>query len=171
MAWKAPNGEPRGINWEFAQLSGGLVRPDYLVRRHLHERLCGGTLGLRADRPGDHPTLLIAVGTLAGMTASLVAGALVDRLNRKLLIALGDTVAAAVTLIILVLLVRDGLAIWHLYLAQMVRAIFGDVQDLAFSASTALMVPERYYGRVGSLGSRFCCKLMGWPGKVRDDLS
>jgi DHA3 family macrolide efflux protein-like MFS transporter len=98
-------------------------------------------------------TLLIVAGTLAGMAVSLVGGALVDRLNRKLLIVLGDTVAAVVTLAILVLLVRDGLAIWHLYLAQMVRTIFGDIQDLAFSASTTLMVPKRHYGRVGSLSS------------------
>ena len=98
-------------------------------------------------------TLLIVAGTLAGMAVSLVGGALIDRLNRKLLIILGDTVAAAVTLAILVLLVRDGLTIWHLYLAQMVRAIFGDVQGLAFSASSTLMVPKRHYGRVGSLSS------------------
>jgi len=80
-----------------------------------------------------------------------VAGILVDRCNRKFLMAIGDAVSALLMLAILLLYISQNLQLWHLYVAGAVNGIFDQIQQLAYSAATATMMPEKHYSRASSL--------------------
>ncbi|MFO7660090.1 MAG: hypothetical protein R6V77_04185, partial [Candidatus Cloacimonadaceae bacterium] len=54
-----------------------------------------------------------------------IAGVLVDRWNRKWVMALSDIGAGLVTLTILILMLVGQLEIWHLYITGAVGGIFG----------------------------------------------
>lgn len=82
---------------------------------------------------------------------SLFAGLLVDRLNRKHLMILGDTCVALCTITIGILYSTQHLLIWHLYILAAVYGCFGHIQNLAYSASIALMVPKQQYLRASSM--------------------
>jgi MFS transporter, DHA3 family, macrolide efflux protein len=82
---------------------------------------------------------------------SPIAGVLVDRWNRKLVMALSDIGAGLVTVIILVLLLTGNLEIWHLYLTGAVGGIFGAFQWPAYSAAISLMVAKKHYARTSGM--------------------
>jgi len=65
--------------------------------------------------------------------AALFAGVLVDRVNRKKLMMLGDFVAGMSTIAILLLFLTNNLQIWHLYLSAAVNGLFGYLPSLAYS--------------------------------------
>ena len=85
--------------------------------------------------------------------AALFAGVLVDRMNRKKLMMLGDLVAGFSTIAILILFLTNNLQIWHLYLSAAVNGLFGYFQALAYSASLSLIVPKQHYARATALDS------------------
>ncbi|MEQ9237083.1 MFS transporter [Coleofasciculus sp. E2-BRE-01] len=87
------------------------------------------------------------------LIAAAFAGVIIDHWNRKLMMIVGDVMAGLSTVIILVLFLTGNLAIWHLYLTGAVNGLFGYLQELAFSASQALIVPKQHYVRVGAMGS------------------
>ncbi|WP_324282337.1 MFS transporter [Cyanobacterium aponinum UTEX 3221] len=84
---------------------------------------------------------------------AIFAGAIIDRWNRKGIMILGDVMAGLSTIVILFLFLTNNLAIWHLYLIGAVNGLFGYLQELAFSASKALIVPKKHYIRVGAMTS------------------
>jgi MFS family permease len=84
---------------------------------------------------------------------SPIAGALVDRWNRKLVMMLSDLAAALSTLIIFLLFSAGQLQIWHLYLAGALAGAFEAFQFPAYSAAITTMLPKRHYARAnGMLG-------------------
>lgn len=87
------------------------------------------------------------------LLASAFAGIIIDRWNRKRMMMVGDIMAGLSTVVILLLFLTNNLAIWHLYLTGAVNGLFGYLQELAFSASQALIVPKQHYVRVGAMGS------------------
>ncbi|MBF2004187.1 MAG: TonB-dependent receptor [Chlorogloeopsis fritschii C42_A2020_084] len=100
------------------------------------------------------PLSLIAFFTeVPILIASIFAGVLVDRYNRKFIMIGGDTVAALSTVIVLILFFTNQLAIWHLYIIGAANGLFGYFHGLAFSASQALLVSQQHYVRVGAMGS------------------
>ena len=80
-----------------------------------------------------------------------VAGIIVDRFDRKRLMILGDVMALLATLAIALLYLTDVLQIWHLYGAVAVYGCFGQIQNLAYSTSIALLVPKAQYTRAESM--------------------
>ncbi|MEG4215632.1 MFS transporter [Microcoleus sp. Pol14C6] len=80
-----------------------------------------------------------------------VAGILVDRWNRKFLMGIGDAVSALLTFTILLLYISQNLQIWHIYVAAAINGIFDQLQQLAYSAAIATMMPEKHYSRASSL--------------------
>jgi MFS family permease len=82
---------------------------------------------------------------------SPIAGVLVDRWNRKLVMALSDIGAGLVTAAILVLLLTNRLEIWHLYITGAVGGVFGAFQWPAYSAAISLMVPKKHYARTSGM--------------------
>jgi MFS family permease len=82
---------------------------------------------------------------------SPIAGVLVDRWNRKLVMALSDIGAGLVTLAIFILLVLGKLEIWHLYITGAVGGIFGAFQWPAYSAAISLIVSKKHYARTSGM--------------------
>jgi len=83
--------------------------------------------------------------------ASPIAGAIVDRANRKHIMILSDLVAGMVTISWLLLLATDSLQIWHIYLGNAFSGLFNSFQFPAYSAAVSLMVPKAHYGRANGL--------------------
>ncbi|MCB0107158.1 MAG: MFS transporter [Caldilineaceae bacterium] len=84
---------------------------------------------------------------------SPVAGALVDRWNRKLVVILSDLVAGCTTIILLLLYSTGHLAIWHLYLLGALAGAFEAFQFPAFSAAMTMMLTKEQYGRANGMMS------------------
>ena len=85
--------------------------------------------------------------------AAFFAGVLVDRMNRKQLMMVGDLVAGFSTVAILLLFLSNNLQIWHLYFSAAVNGLFGYFQALAYSTSLSLIVPKKHYARATALNS------------------
>jgi MFS transporter, DHA3 family, macrolide efflux protein len=98
-------------------------------------------------------TLMGFFSLLSGIFAAFVAGIVVDRSNRKLLMILGDTASILTTLAIVWLHFSHSLQVWHFYIAGIVTGAFGEIQELAYSTSTALMVPKHLHTRASSMDS------------------
>lgn len=84
---------------------------------------------------------------------SPLAGALVDRHNRKLMMMISDLGAGAATIFLLGMQAAGLLQVWHLYAAALVTGIFQAFQWPAYSASISLMVPKAQYGRANGMMS------------------
>lgn len=82
---------------------------------------------------------------------SIFAGAVSDRWNKKKTMLICDTIAAFTTVITLVLLQRDLLQIWHLYVINAVNGFMNTVQQPASEVATTRVLPRKYYQRVGGL--------------------
>lgn len=82
---------------------------------------------------------------------SPVAGALVDRSNRKLMMMLSDLASGLATVAVLLLFVFGRLEIWHLYITSAISGAFQAFQWPAFSAAITLMLPKEQYGRANGM--------------------
>jgi len=87
---------------------------------------------------------------------SPIAGGLVDRWDRRRVMLLADAGAGCAVFVMWLLVVADAaghwkLQSWHFYLPLAVCSGFSTFRVLAFSASTALMVPKQHLGRANGL--------------------
>ncbi len=80
-----------------------------------------------------------------------LAGAMVDRYNRRLMMMLSDLAAGFTTIIQLVLFATGSLEIWHLYVTAFVAGTFQTFQWPAFSAAISTMLPKEQYGRASGM--------------------
>lgn len=99
-------------------------------------------------------TALALVGFFAfapTMLVSPVAGALVDRWNRKLMMMLSDLAAISSTAVVLLLYSTGNLQIWHLYITGAFASAFGAFQFPAYSAAVTTMVSKEQYGRASGM--------------------
>jgi MFS family permease len=85
------------------------------------------------------------------LIVSPVAGALVDRLNRKFMMMISDLASGLTTIFLLVLLLLDALEIWHIYLGAVFIGTFQSFQWPAYSAAITNMVPKDQLGRANGL--------------------
>ncbi len=82
-----------------------------------------------------------------------IAGAMVDRWNRKVVMIVSDIGSSTATVILFGLFMTGNLQIWHLYLAGAIASVFDSFQFPAFSAAVTMMVPKKHYGRASGLQS------------------
>ena len=82
---------------------------------------------------------------------SPIAGALVDRYDRKRMMMLSDLGAGLATVVLFLLLLADQLQIWHLYIAGAFTGVFQSFQFPAYSAAVSTMVPKSQYGRADAM--------------------
>jgi DHA3 family macrolide efflux protein-like MFS transporter len=80
-----------------------------------------------------------------------VAGALVDRWNRKLVMMLSDIAAGIATLAVFFLFVSGNLQVWHLYLTGAFAGLFQSFQFPAYSAAVSTMVDKEEYTRASGM--------------------
>lgn len=78
---------------------------------------------------------------------SPVAGVLVDRFPRRLVMILSDSAAGLSTVAIALLLALGRLETWQIYLATVLNATFSAFQWPAYNAATTLLVPKKHLAR------------------------
>ncbi len=105
------------------------------------------------EQTGSATVLSIATlfGILPGVFLAPIAGTLVDRTNRKLVMILSDAVIGLVRLGGVFLFATGAIQIWHIYLMSFVGSAAGSFQSPAMAASTALMVPKKHLSRVAGM--------------------
>lgn len=97
---------------------------------------------------------LLAVCTyLPSILLSFIAGTFADRHNRKKIMLLCDSIAAAGTLSVFLLLLFGQLEIWHIYLFNMLNSAMNAFQTPASTVTVSELVPSKYYHRIGGLQS------------------
>ena len=99
-------------------------------------------------------TALALVGFFTAVPQILtspLAGAIVDRYDRKHVMILSDLAAAIATVALLVLYWGGQLKIWHLYVASAFSGAFGAFQFPAYSAAVSTMLPKEQYGRASGM--------------------
>jgi hypothetical protein len=84
---------------------------------------------------------------------SPVAGVMVDRYSRKLMMMISDLTAIVATGGVFLLLTLGRLEFWHLYIAAALNGIGNTFQWPAYSAAISTMVPKEQLGRVNGLMS------------------
>jgi MFS transporter, DHA3 family, macrolide efflux protein len=84
---------------------------------------------------------------------SPIAGVMVDRYNRKLMMMISDLTAVVPTVVILILYATGHLQFWHLYFSAAINGLGNTFQWPAYSAAISTMVPKKHYGRANGLMS------------------
>lgn len=84
---------------------------------------------------------------------SIFAGALTDRFDKKKLMLLCDSFAAVCTVVMLVLYRAGTLAVWHLYLLNVLSGLMNTVQQPASSVAMTLIIPPEDYQKTSGLRS------------------
>lgn len=84
---------------------------------------------------------------------SPIAGVMVDRYNRKLMMMVSDLAAVIATGGILILMLLGRLEFWHLYIGAVINGIGNTFQWPAYSAAISTMVPKEQLGRVNGMVS------------------
>lgn len=77
-----------------------------------------------------------------------IAGTVVDRGNRRLIMIFSDATIAVFTLLLAYLFWSGKVEVWHIYLISAVRSLGGAFHHPAMAASTSLMVPKEQLSRV-----------------------
>lgn len=95
--------------------------------------------------------MILLCTVVPGILVSPVAGALVDRWDRRRTMVLADAGAALSTLFMAVLLFAGQLELWHILLAVSVASTCRAFQGPAWLASTAQLVPQEHLGRASGM--------------------
>jgi DHA3 family macrolide efflux protein-like MFS transporter len=84
---------------------------------------------------------------------SPIAGVMVDRHNRKLMMMFSDLAAGLSTVALLILFATGHMQFWFLYVASAINGIGNTFQWPAYSAAISTMVPKAQYGRANGMMS------------------
>jgi MFS transporter, DHA3 family, macrolide efflux protein len=124
------------------------------VVSNLGSNLTGFAIGVWVYQQTGSATkyaLIALVTTLPGMLLGPIAGALVDRWDRRWAMILSDLGAGCMTLILAALIWLGRLELWHIYLLLSLSSVFATLQWPAFTAATTLLVPREQLGRASGL--------------------
>lgn len=95
---------------------------------------------------------LIALSTtLPGLLLSPLAGALVDRWDRRRAMIVSDLGSGLCAFMLALLLLTGRLELWHIYVLLSISAICSSLQWPAYAASITLLVPQRHLGRANGM--------------------
>jgi MFS family permease len=95
--------------------------------------------------------LIALATTLPGILFSPIAGALVDRWDRRWAMFLSDAGASVCTLSMCLLLFAGRLQVWEIYIAMSISSTITAFQWPAYSAATTLLVPKEHLGRASGM--------------------
>ncbi|HEX6373013.1 MAG TPA: MFS transporter [Longimicrobium sp.] len=95
--------------------------------------------------------LLFFAATVPTVLLSPIAGALVDRWDRRRVLLASDALSALMTLAIAALLYTDSFQLWHLVVISGLGSAVGTFQMPAFTASVGMLVPGRHFARASGM--------------------
>ncbi len=82
-----------------------------------------------------------------------IAGVMVDRYNRKLMMMVSDLAAVTATVGLLIIHASGQLQMWHLYVASAINGLGNTFQWPAYSAAISTMIPKEHYSRANGMMS------------------
>jgi MFS family permease len=82
---------------------------------------------------------------------SPIAGAIVDRSTRKLMMMISDLGSGVATIGVLILFSTGQLELWHLFAANAITGVFQTFQWPAYSAAITTIVPKKHYARAHAM--------------------
>jgi MFS family permease len=85
------------------------------------------------------------------LIVSPMAGAIVDRHDRKFMMMVSDLASGIVTIVVLILYATGLLEVWHLYITAAVSGTFQTFQWPAYSAAISTMLPKAQYARANGM--------------------
>jgi DHA3 family macrolide efflux protein-like MFS transporter len=98
---------------------------------------------------------VLATATMAAMVPGIIlgplAGAYVDRWNRRTVMIVADGLVALAALWLAYMFWSGAMQPWHVYVIVFIRALGGTFHWPAMQASTSLMVPKEHMARVAGL--------------------
>jgi len=103
---------------------------------------------------GGSATVLAAMTLIAMLPQVFLGpfvGALVDRLNRRRVMIVADSLIALFSAGLAALAWLNVLEIWHIYVIMFIRALGGTFHYAAMQSSTSLMVPKSQLARVSGM--------------------
>lgn len=104
----------------------------------------------------QHGSALATAGLMVSSYApyvlcSIFAGALSDRWDKRKIMLVCDALAAATTVVTLLMLRAGALQVWHLYVINAVNGLMNTLQQPASEVATSALLPKKHYQRVGAL--------------------
>ena len=99
-------------------------------------------------------TALLTVSTyIPYILFSLPVGTIVDKVNKKKLLVISDSLAALGTVIIFMLYLHGSLELWHLYLVNAFSGLTQTFQAPASEVAVTLVTPEDKYQKAGAMNA------------------
>lgn len=132
----------------FAKVAGGQFVS--MIGTALSTFALGVWVYLRTGSAFDFAMISVAA-VLPAVLLLPIAGAVADRVDRRRIMIVTDTVAAAAMLSLGVLLWTDHLQLWHVYVVACVGSVCNAFQRPAYIAAIAQLVPKRYLGQANGL--------------------
>lgn len=84
---------------------------------------------------------------------SIFAGVISDKWNKKAVMLICDTFAAACTIAVFILLKTDTLEVWHLYILNGLNGLMNSVQAPASDTTATMIIPEKHYQKTSGMRS------------------
>ena len=102
----------------------------------------------------ESATVLALASMIAILPRILVgplAGTLVDRWNRRVIMIVADSLIALAVVVLAVLYALDAVQVWHVYVLMFLRAVGAAFHWPAMQASTTLMAPKKHLSRIAGM--------------------
>ncbi|MEH1814613.1 MAG: MFS transporter [Nostoc sp.] len=96
-------------------------------------------------------TLISLCTTLPGIIISPLAGAIVDRWNRRWVMLASDCGAGLSTLAVALLFFTNHLELWHICIAMTLSSLCNAFQWPAYSTTPTLLVAKQHFGRANGM--------------------
>ena len=75
----------------------------------------------------------------------MIAGSVTDRINKKAVILLSDSLTAVLSIAIFLLVFANSLVVWQIYVFNILTGLFSCLQRNASEVVQTVIVPKRYY--------------------------
>lgn len=120
----------------------------------LGSRMSGFAIALWVTQQTGNATPLAMVtffSLIPMVLLSNVAGMIVDRYDRRRVMALSDAGQAVGTVILFLIFASGSFQLWHLYAVTLLQATFGVFQGPAMMATVTMLVPDNHRDRSNAL--------------------
>jgi MFS transporter, DHA3 family, macrolide efflux protein len=95
--------------------------------------------------------VLVGLLYLPNILISPIAGALIDRWNRRWSMILSDCLSGLCSVVALILAALGHLQLWHIYIGLPILSIASAFQSPAYAAAIAQLVPKEHHGRANGM--------------------
>jgi MFS family permease len=95
--------------------------------------------------------LFAVIGLVPGLVAAPLAGAIVDRFDRRRVMLCGDVAAGGAQLVLGLLLWTGTLRVWHIYPLLALLSVALIFQRTAYASSIPQLVPKRFLGHANGV--------------------